>query len=259
MAKLYGSVSGQTKQITKLYGAVLAPESYSMTPDGTVVTAIDGEVLCAVAKGQYPNTYMNVASFEFEYNNGTYYANGLDTNNNPVFYKSGGYTTLQNAGITFGSSLTSGDSATIPAAYEAATYTTTQITKLYGPIAQQITTGVTGTIRAGATQVTAFDADVFFAAASPDLDLTKTLSYIQVSMVKKGTVYSHDLRVYYSDGTYYELFYHNSDGTMADFLAYGITATEPTGVGATDYIDLTPITTTITVTKEIFNSSASQS
>lgn len=237
--------------MAKLYGTVLTPESYSITPDGTVVTAIDGEVLCAVAKGQYPNTYMNVASSEFKYINGTYYANGLDANNNPVFHKSGGYTTLQNAGITFGSSLTSGDSVTIPATYEAAAYKTKQITKLYGPIAQQITTGVTGTIRAGSTQVTAFDADVFFAAASPDLDLTKTLSYIQVNMVKKGTVYVHDLRVYYSDGTYYQFFYHSSDGTMADFLAYGITATEPTGTSTTDYIDLTPITTTITVTKKI--------
>lgn len=128
---------------------------------------------------------------------------------------------------------------------------TKEIIKLYGPIDQQITTGVTGTIRAGSTQITAFDADVFFAAASPDLDLTKTLSHIQVSMSKKGTVYTHRLQVYYSDSTSYTFFNHSSDGTMADFLAYGITATEPTGAGATGYIDLTPITTTITVAKKI--------
>lgn len=123
-----------SKKIKKLYGSVLAPETYSITPDGTVVTAIDGELLCATAKGQYPNTYKNAATFEFSYTSGTYRAVGEDTNGTSVFYRSGSATALAGAGITFNSNLSSGASVTIPATYIPNSQVSKLIKKLYGSV-----------------------------------------------------------------------------------------------------------------------------
>lgn len=134
MPKLYGSVLGLSKEIKKLYGPVEVSESFLITPDGTVVQAIDGVLLCATSKSQYPNTYKNAVSFEFRYSGGTYYAIGLDANNNSIFYKSGGYSSLQNAGITFAPSLSSGDSVTIPASYTTGGTFSKEIKKLYGSV-----------------------------------------------------------------------------------------------------------------------------
>ena len=105
-----------SKEIIKMYGPVQVAEQYSITPDGSVVTAIDGELLCATAKGQYPSTYMNAVTFEFGFDS-LYYARGHDSNNNQVFYRSGSANALASAGVTFSPSVTSGVSTTLPTTY----------------------------------------------------------------------------------------------------------------------------------------------
>lgn len=131
---LYGSVSGSTKKVKKLYGPVEVSESFSITPDGTVVQAIDGVLLCATAKSQYPNTYKNAAYFVFTYSSGTYSARGFDWGSNQVFYKAGSFTALRNVGITFVSPLLSGKSVTIPASYVTNCTISKEIKKLYGSV-----------------------------------------------------------------------------------------------------------------------------
>lgn len=118
---LYGSASEMGERVTKLYGPSEFPESFSVEPDGTVVTSIDGVKLCATAKSQYPSTYKQTVSFTFSYSSdGTYYASGEDRNGVSTFYRSGGATALANAGIIFSPSVTSGASVTLVATYNEA-------------------------------------------------------------------------------------------------------------------------------------------
>lgn len=121
-----------------------------------------------------------------------------------------------------------------------------EILKLYGSVAVQTTIGVTGSIRSGgAGNVTAFDADVFWNAASSRLDLTKTLDYISVMIGRSGAKIG--MYVYYDGGTHTTI---AEPSTVSGLAAYGVTASFV--ADGTDYIDLTPITGTTYVAKQIF-------
>ena len=108
-----------TKLIHQGFGHVkyVVPEHFSITPDGTIVTAIDGETLCALAKSQYPNKYTQTVSATFRYRNGIYYISGQTSNSEDTFYKSGGVSAMTNAGVTFATGLSGDVSTTLPVTY----------------------------------------------------------------------------------------------------------------------------------------------
>lgn len=108
---------------------------------------------------------------------------------------------------------------------------------VYGPVEDEVTVSVTGTIRSGgAGNVTAFDGDTFWDKVKDTVPLG-IVSYLRV-FSPPG-----------SDGTWY-LYLAYSDGTPTQTIAsgieqeeladYGITATLQESV-ISDYIDLTPI------------------
>lgn len=123
-----------------------------------------------------------------------------------------------------------------------------EIKKMYGPVTSHDLTAVTGVIRTGATQVTAFNGATFVSAAASQLNKLKTVDYLAVVMAKKSNV-QHRLYVHYTDGTSQNFF---TAGSLADYTTYGITASEYTGeTSVTDYIDLTPTYTNVSIAKKI--------
>ena len=121
-----------------------------------------------------------------------------------------------------------------------------EIKKLYGSVPQTVVTSVTGTTRSGGTgNVTAFDADTFWAAASSSLAST-AVSYIKV--ISQGGLGAYNLDVYYSDGSSTTHLEHTvSSGVLA---TYGITAVSPSSVGQ-DYIDMVVTTEQQDASKKI--------
>ena len=107
-----------TKLIHQGFGHVkyIIPEHFSITPDGTIITAIDGETLCALAKSQYPNKYTQTVSATFRYD-GSYYISGRNSNSESTFYRSGGVSAMTNAGVTFATGLSGNVSVTLPVTY----------------------------------------------------------------------------------------------------------------------------------------------
>lgn len=125
-----------------------------------------------------------------------------------------------------------------------------RITKLYGSGEGQELSGVTGTIRSGGTgNVTAFDNITFFSAAEQQIDHSKTVSYLRIYITNKTKDWSGILYLYYTDGTSTSL--DGSASSIPDFAAYGITVTS-TQRNTTDYIDLTPVYSTVHVAKLVF-------
>lgn len=115
--------------------------------------------------------------------------------------------------------------------------------KLYGSTNQATITGVTGEIESGgAGNVTAFDADVFWANHA-------TFNSLNVSQLNVQLESSHNWRLIleFSD---YPTPQTLASGGPSIVLDYGITLAHTFTIG-TDKIDLTTITTTTDVTKEI--------
>ena len=127
---------------------------------------------------------------------------------------------------------------------------TKTISKLYGPIQQQVITSLSGTIRTGGVgNVTAFDPDTFLSAVSGSLASTD-IEYIEVICETQYNDYSATL--YFASGTVPPLTYLVRHGTYANLATYGITAaSNPGGNSGSDFIDLTPTIGTVSVTKEI--------
>lgn len=121
---------------------------------------------------------------------------------------------------------------------------TTKLIKLYGPVEEPTLTGVTGEVRAGAMNVTGFNGTTFWTAAESQINLSKTPDYLWVNSNASGS--KATLRLYYSDGTYTAI---SGIDTAADLSQFGISFSL-SGAG-TDYIDLTPVYSTQTVTKLI--------
>lgn len=111
------------------------------------------------------------------------------------------------------------------------------VNKTYGPVeGVGPVVSVTGVIRPGYGNVTAFDGDVFWEAAEPLLDSSKTVKFIEV---RHANVPGYKVMVYYTDGTLTLI--TQSYESAEQLLAYGITAIDNPDSGTADYIDLTPV------------------
>lgn len=129
--KLYGSNNGEAKKIIKLYGPL---EAYMITPDGTVVTAIDGIKLCAGIKSntQAESYYKQLVSFKFTYGTAIVRLAGYDSNNvEKISFGTTENILKNNYGITFATGLSTGVNVTIPASYG---HVSKEIEKLYGSV-----------------------------------------------------------------------------------------------------------------------------
>lgn len=144
------------------------------------------------------------------------------------------------AGTTVGPDITLNTNAK-PKLYGSVNSQANGVTTLYGGSTVSILTGVTGTIRSGAVNITAFDANVFFTAAEPDIDKSKTVDSLEVYITSKGGVWGGSLKLYYSDSTSTTL--ASSSASVPNFSSYGITVTSTTQI-TQEYIDLTPVYTT---------------
>lgn len=234
MPKLYGSVNGQTEEVTKLYGSVEGPYLDSATIDSsaTHITAIDVDIFRKVATNTLGLTFYSDTMTQLKINSiGT----GTDFEVRVIYGQLG-----RNRQATLAELTSWGIAISDPGeSWEECINTTVEtapvtkeITKLYGSVNGLAITGATP--NTSATHITAVDLGTF--------RKNITAGYV----LNAGTLLlSQFMLISYGDGTFFntKAIYEGFDGaqrqmTLAQLASWGITVTNPE-LYWEEYIDIT--------------------